>query len=354
MSNLTIEELPLPASVDSPEGADFVRAIEVGNAVEALSFGTPDLAYAPDEELSDFHNPHQPRRMWLARVDGVVVGSATVDWLRDDDATAWVTCLVLPDFRRRGIGTALADAVEGVAREAGRRNAISYVASVGQDGDRLPSPTGFGSVPREHGDTRFALARGFKLEQVERVSRLALPVDGLADRLAAAEERSGPDYRVHRWIGRTPERFIDDAAFINTRMSIDAPTAGLDEPEDVWTAERLVTEELRTERTSPRRRMTVVVEHLPSGHLVGKSVLSLPPQTSRAVQQYMTLVLREYRGHGLGMLLKLANLAYLEEASPGHPSVITFNAEENRPMLDTNEALGFVPIASEGAWQKVL
>ncbi|MEO8529175.1 MAG: GNAT family N-acetyltransferase, partial [Pseudolysinimonas sp.] len=254
MSDVTIDEVAIPDSIDSPDATDFVAAIEVGNAVEALSFGTPDLAYAPDEELSAFQNPHQPQRVWLARVDGVVAGRGTVEWLSDDDATAWVTCLVLPDFRRRGIGTALAEVVEGVAREAGRRNAISYIASIGQDGKRLPSPTGFGSVPREDGDTRFALARGFKLEQVERVSRLALPVGGLAERLAAAEERSGPDYCVHRWVGRTPDRFIEDAAFINTRMSIDAPTAGLDEPEDVWTAERLVTEELRTERTSPRRR----------------------------------------------------------------------------------------------------
>jgi hypothetical protein len=54
------------------------------------------------------------------------------------------------------------------------------------------------------------------------------------------------------------------------------------------------------------------------------------------------------------MLLKVANLAHLQEQRPGHPSVITFNAEENRHMLDVNEALGFEAIASEGAWRKDL
>jgi hypothetical protein len=54
------------------------------------------------------------------------------------------------------------------------------------------------------------------------------------------------------------------------------------------------------------------------------------------------------------MLLKVANLTHLERVAPGHPSVITFNAEENRHMLDVNEAVGFVQIASESAWRKDL
>ena len=83
-------------------------------------------------------------------------------------------------------------------------------------------------------------------------------------------------------------------------------------------------------------------------------MLSAPAETDRAISQEDTLVRREYRGHRLGMLLKLANLAEVQRRMPGHPAVLTFNAEENRHMLDVNEAVGFVPIGYEGAWRKDL
>ena len=107
-------------------------------------------------------------------------------------------------------------------------------------------------------------------------------------------------------------------------------------------------------RLSPRRTFTTAVEHVPTGALAGYSDLSVPVQLNRSVSQWATLVLREHRGHALGMLLKVANLAHLEREKPGHPSITTFNAEENRYMLDVNEAVGFVPIAYESAWRKDL
>jgi GNAT superfamily N-acetyltransferase len=350
----TIDELTLPATLDEPGGADFARATEVGNAVLTERYGTDEFNYEAAEELPFYHDAFQPHRLLLARVDGVIVGRGIVETGVGDDAdTSWVNVDVLPDYRGRGIGTALAEGVEALAREFGSRKAISYIAVPDAAGERLPSPTGVGSIPAADFCVRFLLARGYRLEQIERGSRVALPVADLDAGLAAALATTGADYRLHHWVDATPELWREDIAVLGNRMSTDAPSAGLEEPEEEWTVERVIAADERN-LASPRTRLVTVVEHVPSGRLVGFTVFSVPPQTHRSVSQYATLVLREHRGHRLGMLLKVANLDHLARVAPGHPSITTFNAEENRHMLSINEALGFAPLAAEGAFRKDL
>lgn len=92
--------------------------------------------------------------------------------------------------------------------------------------------------------------------------------------------------------------------------------------------------------------------HVPSGHLVGFTELEVPAESRRAVSQEDPHVLREHRGRRLGLLLKATNLKLLTAERPGHPSVTTFNAEENRHILAVNGALGFAPMGSEGACRR--
>ncbi|HEY5230825.1 MAG TPA: GNAT family N-acetyltransferase, partial [Galbitalea sp.] len=105
---------------------------------------------------------------------------------------------------------------------------------------------------------------------------------------------------------------------------------------------------------SPRILLTSAIEHIPTGRLVAFNELSVPPQASRPVAQRDTLVLSEHRGRRLGMLMKVDNIHALTETHPGHPAITTGNAEENRYMLDVNEAVGFVAFAYESAWKRVL
>jgi GNAT superfamily N-acetyltransferase len=352
--SVTIEELPIPERVGAAGWDDFVAAVEAMHRSDLVWAGVPDGFYTPEEELPHFQDPNRPTRMFVARDGGTVVASGHFELQADEPDTALLMLQVPPEVEGRGIGRALADALEAAVAEEGRRKIIAYAPEADFGGDRLASPTWFGSVPANSRTTRFAQARGYALRQVNRYSRIAFPVSGVVAQLAAAIERSGPDYRLHSWLGRTPERWLDDVALLITRMSTDAPDAEVGTPEDVWTAERLAAEDARKERDDPRRFVTTAVEHVPTGRLVGFTEYSVPPQAERAASQYATLVLREHRGHRLGMLLKIANLAYLEQMAPGHPSATTWNAEENRPMLDVNEAIGFVGVAFEGIWVREL
>ena len=359
MTTFTVEELVVPRTVDAADATDFVESIEIRNLVEALGYGTRELEMTAVETLPFWlDTENSPRRLFGVRVDGRLVGRGFYEvnvGKVAGDRVAWAAVEVLPEFRRRGIGTAIAEHLERLARDDDRDRLLVYAVSPDAPGERLAAVTGAGSVPHANDEVRFLLGRGYTLEQVERGSRLALPLDegGLRAAFAAASAASGADYAVHYWTGATPQRWLDDMAVLYTRMSTDAPSAGLEEPEDVWTAQRVAAEDER-QAASPRTPVTAAVEHVPTGRLVGFTVLSLPSDFERSVGQFDTLVLRDHRGHRLGMLLKVANLAALHEQHPGYPSVITFNAEENRHMLQVNEDLGFVPIGYEGAWRKLL
>ncbi|HWR85466.1 MAG TPA: GNAT family N-acetyltransferase [Rhodoglobus sp.] len=348
-----IEELPVPTSVDDPAMAGFRAAVEVRNIVQEAIYG-PEIGPVPAEELlPNWSDPYQPKRLFVAVADDRVVARGVLEWPTEGAPdVVYLLNEVLPEYRGRGIGAAVYDALVTGARELGRTTLQGYFAAVETAGERVVPATGVGSVPAADAGVRFASARGWTLEQVERGSRLGLPVPDIDEQLARAQAASGDDWRVHTWIDRAPAAFVPDLAELATGMGTDAPSAEL-EAEDPWTPERWLEEEER-HVASPRRSLMAAVEHVPTGRIAGFTALDVPADRARAVGQEDTIVGRAYRGHRLGMLLKVANLAHLQREYPGYPSVITFNAEENRHMLAVNEAVGFEPLVYEGAWKKVL
>ena len=222
--SFTIDELAIPATLDAPGGEAFAEMVQVRNAIEAHSYGGDDLAYEPDKLLPGWLDPYEPKRLFVARVDGRIVARA-IHEIQTEAATdvSWLSVEVLPEFRGRGIGSALYDEVVAVATALGRTTLQAYALAMERSGDRLDAPTGFGSVPLADPGVQFLLARGWRLEQVERSSKLTLPVADLAGRVDAAAAASGADYRVHTWVGATPQRWLEDIAMLATRMSTDAP-----------------------------------------------------------------------------------------------------------------------------------
>ena len=350
----TIRELEIPSSVGAEGWDDFAAAMGIHFGNEALSYGTDELAFTAAEALPLLQDQeNQPTRLFAARDERRMVGMARYEIEPGDDPqTAWLMVDVLPGVRGNGIGTALSEKLQGIARTDGIRKAIVYAVSPYGPGDCLVAPTGFGSVPRDNPEVRFLLGKGYRLEQIARGSRLALPVD-VRSRFEHGREAARGQYTVHSWVDRTPDRWRAEMAALRQLMSTEEPGAGLDEPEDLWSIERLVATEDQLAH-GPRTLVTTAVEHVPSGTVAGFTTLSVPKETERAISQEDTLVRREHRGHRLGMLLKLANLDAVQRLYPGHPAVITFNAEENRHMLEVNESVGFVPIGHEGAWRKDL
>lgn len=351
-SAFTISELIVPVSIDSPNAADFIGMAEVRRTVEAEQRGAAAEISTAAEMLPSWKDETSPMSGLVAKVGGRVVARGSLA-LPLDAGECWAAVAVLPDFRRRGIGSALYDHLERMARDAGRttiQNQTTFPAGV--QGESIPAPTGFGSVPVDLASTRFLKSHGFSLGQVGRLSGLSLPVDAgvfssrLAEAIAAAA-----GYQSVTWQGRTPEEWVDGMALMRTRMSTDAPSAGLEQTEDLWTADRVRSVDELWE-TSPRVLLITVALHVATGLLAGYTELDVPGESDRSVEQVDTLVLREHRGHRIGMLLKLTNLRELATRFPDHSFVESMNAEDNRHMLDVNEAVGFLPVSYAARWKK--
>lgn len=345
MGHFRIDELVIPASIDASDAADFIEMTRMRNEVEADIVGNYDLAVEPVELLPVWLDPYESRRMFVARVDGRIVGRGTHEVQSGDDvSSAWLSVEVLPAHRYRGIGSALYDTVAAIAAEEGRPILQSFTShDATSTGERVASPTGFGTVPRDDDGARFLLKRGYRLAQVERTSRLELPV-------ALPPVKPPVGYDVVLWEGPTPEHRLADLAVLHAAMSTDPPLGEVDYEPEVWDEERVRVGD-RLNAADSRRWLTAAARHVASDTLVGFTQLTVPLDSSRPAFQQDTIVSKEHRGHRLGMLIKVANLAWMAGIAPDLSRVYTWNAEENTHMLAVNEAVGFSAIGYAANWR---
>lgn len=354
----TIEFRPLviPDTLDAEDAADFLAMTDIRNAVYRHVAGHDDHRMSADELLPHYRpEPYEIRMSWLVLDDGRPVGRVGLDLpIETESRVAYTLIELLPDVWGRGIGTRALELVEGVAREHGRTVLQSWAEHPDRPGPRLEPPTGFGSIPADDPAARFYVRHGFALEQIERNSAFDLraPFTEL-DRLLDEAEKASEGYRVVSWQAPTPPEFAAGYAWMKSRMVTDAPSAAIEFDEEVWDAERVALHDSRT-ISGGRLMLVTAAQHIPTGELCAFNELAIGPDRAGVSHQEDTLVLSEHRGHRLGMLVKFAGLRAWRELVPDSPRVITYNAEENRPMLDINEAIGFVPVAYDGAWKKIL
>ncbi len=348
----------LPRESDDALPDTFLAMTRVRNLALREVNGSAEEDQTPEDLAPLFHpDPDELRMLWLVRRGDEVIGRIGVDLPQvEGSRTAFWFLEILAAHHGLGIGTrAHAEIIESTARAHGR--SILQVWTLhpeDRDATRIDSPAGLGSIPRDHA-ARFGERNGYALAQVMRRSALELP--GARSRIEALLNDAGDaavGYRVVQWEVPTPAEYADDYAWMKSRMNTDAPAADLEWDEEPWDAERIARHDATLVRGTGGRALVTAAQHIATGRLVAFNELTIQSDPAGITSQQDTLVLSEHRGHRLGMLVKCAGLLAWGDIAPHSPRVVTYNAEENRPMLSVNEAIGFVPVGFEGAWKKVL
>jgi RimJ/RimL family protein N-acetyltransferase len=80
-------------------------------------------------------------------------------------------------------------------------------------------------------------------------------------------------------------------------------------------------------------------------------LLVVDPTIDHHGWQQITIVDPAHRGHRLGIIAKLENLAYAREGTPALQQVDTSNAAANTHMIAINEQIGFRPLDQWVGWR---
>ncbi|MET7281697.1 GNAT family N-acetyltransferase [Kribbella sp. NPDC005582] len=265
-----------------------------------------------------------------AVVDGVWVGVAWFDWwLVGSTETVDVEIAVIPQWRRRGVGSRLLEVAIERTHKAGRR--------VLSGSDLTGDP-----VTGESPGTAFARAGGFVRKHAELHQVLELPT--------VIAEKPVAGYEIVQWREHTPAEWIEQFADLQTGMSEDVPAGERTTATVHWTPELIRDAEARRLAQGRFTYVTAAI-HSATGELAAYTQMGGTPETPGRLSQYDTYVRRSHRGHGLGLAVKAPNLRALQ-AGVARPAVLhTWNAPENAPMIAVNSKLGFRPVAQRTSWE---
>lgn len=236
------------------------------------------------------------RLLLLARVDGAVVGSGLADRAESVGGGS-VIPRVLPDHRRRGIGTAL---LHRLAAHVESLGLATLRASADDEGSvAFAQRFGFGEVNREVEQTYVVTA----------APEVSLPPDGLE--VVTAQDHPGLWEACFERFGR--EVLAD--------FAVDTP---LDVTLDRWT---------RVWLGAP------MFLALHDREVVGCAGLGLDPDDPTRAENSLTGTRRDWRGRGVAVHLKQRTLAWA--ADHGITEVYTWTQDGNAAMRTLNTRLGY-------------
>jgi GNAT superfamily N-acetyltransferase len=262
---------------------------------------------------------------WSAWSGERLVGSASVSVVdHDGTAVAVPRVEVAPQWRRRGVGTALLRRVVASARDRGCATLAADAVRVGSDGCVWAERVGFRTVQ----------VFSWQIVRVREVdpARWQVPVPA--------------GFRLEHWTNAAPEPLV--AAFAEARNAIaDSPLGDSSLSHPTWTVERVRHAEAETAAVGDQSRCVVAV-HEESGDVAAFTELLVDPARTSLCWQRDTAVVRAHRGRGLGRAVKAAMLRRLAAEVPGLDRVVTSTAAQNVSMRRVNEQVGYTPYAEIG------
>jgi GNAT superfamily N-acetyltransferase len=222
----------------------------------------------------------------------------------------WLGIWVLPEARRRGLGSALYAAASDVAREAGKTGFPTEVSEIPEDG------------------LRFLANRGFI--ETDRSKMVRLDLAGLA-----APDPDPPDGIVLVTLAERPD-LLPGVHATATEAFPDIPG---DDDIHVGTLEEFAARDV--DRTGiPKDAFSIALDEA-TDEVAGYASLIYDAAATAVAYHDMTAVRRAYRGRGIATALKRATIAWA--VRNGLEALDTGNDEDNGPMRAVNLALGYRP-----------
>jgi GNAT superfamily N-acetyltransferase len=307
---------------DAGAGSGSATIREVASEADLAVLAAVVNATTPDDPTSvtDMHwadETYPGNRRYLAEVGGQVVGVGTVERFHvypPDHPDAFAYLAVVPEARRRGIGSALLVALSDGARAAGKTGLHLRTSEARPEG------------------IAFLRHRGFI--EVERARMVELRLAGLAP-----PQLEAPAGIVLTTLAERPDLVVGVHAL--------AVEAFADIPGDTPMAVGDLAEfrARDVDRPGIRPDAFMIATDASTDEVVGYACLMFVPGSTTIAWHDMTAVRRAWRGRGLATLLKRATIAWaLRE---GLTALVTGNDEDNAPMRAVNARLGYQPLPDE-------
>jgi GNAT superfamily N-acetyltransferase len=280
---------------------DEQRGLDVYNAV------WPHDRVGLDEERSYRASMHDHLDL-LTRIDGTVGGTAlgVISPQRPEVVFALVS--VLAEFRRRGAGMALYEAISAWARERGLDTIETYVA------DNDPESLAF-ALRRGFTEDTHELGVSLDLRRIE--SPIIEPPEGV--QIVTWAERPGLAQGIYEvWLEAIP----------------DIPGA---EDEQIEPFEDWLAHDMRGRGDRPEATFVAVA----GDRVIGYAKLSRSSAQLRIAHHDLTGVKRAWRGRGVARALKAKQIAWAK--ANGFEELRTTNEERNAPIRRLNQEFGYRP-----------